>query len=229
MMKTLIIAAFALLLFAAPVRAQQDISPLEAQLYLLNQTPATQNPQFLTWQQMFSMKILSSNRQLIGRVEDIKVDESGALVKLVSTVNQLNRGEQIVENDINQIAFHEPINAFEIPLVFAETPEVSPESLAAIAPAAGGGDILSLKAMKGAEVRSADGRWLGVVRDVVFDEQAQAVQALVLEDVPGARRYTEIAIPFDENVEPVSDYGTIQFRVKREAAQTIMEFARGRR
>lgn len=228
-MKHLLIAATSLLLFTACPAAAQD-SQFENQLQLLNQTPASRNPAFLNWDAMFSMKILSANRQLIGNVEDIKVDESGALVGLVSEVNRLDRGEQVVQNQAHEIKFHEGINSFEIPLAFSETPDTAPEALAAIAPAAGGGQTLSLRAMKGAEVRSQDGRWLGTVKDVVFDEQAQAVQALVLEDVPGARRYTEIAIPFNTGaIEPISDFGDIQFRVDRAAAQTVMDFARDRR
>ncbi|GEM_PF-1645777 len=232
MIKTHIIAALiALLLFVPlPAIAQGNISRFENKLYLLNETPASRNPQFLNWQQMFSMKVISGNRQLVGKVEDITVDESGAFTGLVSEINKLNRNEQVMKHQAYEIKFHEPINAFEIPLVLADKQDVSPEALAAIAPAAGGGKILSLKAMKGAEVKSRAGRRLGVVKDVVFDEQVQAIQALVLENVPGANRYAEIAIPYDaEQITAVSDYGRIEFHIKNAAAATVTDFAKGRR
>ncbi len=224
------LAAAAFLCMAGPSFAQNTF---ENQLYLLNQTEITFSPRFKTDQDIFAMRVLDPSRQLIGKIEDMRVDENGGLVKLVSEINRVGRHENIVQNDAYEVTFHEDISAFEIPLVLSpedRKQDDSPEALAAIAPAAGGGHLYSMKAMIGAEVRNDGGRWLGVVKNVVFDEKAEMIEALVLEDVPGARRYTHIALPYDpREVKIIDNYGRVQFRVAPSAAKAVTDFAKARR
>ncbi len=218
------------ILIASPAFAQSEAEQFTNQLHGLNQTKITFSTRFKSDQDIFSMRVLDVNRQLVGSVEDIKIDESGALVKLISEINRVGRKTNIVQSESYEVTFHEDISSFEIPLVYDAAQDVSPEALAAITPAAGGGSIFSLRAMIGAEVHSRSGRWLGVVKNVMFDEQAQAVKALVIEDVPGARRYTEIALPFDPaQIKMTSDYGRVEFRIEPIAAKAIIDLAKKNR
>jgi len=219
-------------IFTAPLQAQDSEAQYMNQLQLLNQTPIARSPLHKTDQDMFSMRVIDKNRQLVGKVADIAFDESGAMVKLVSDINRIGRRESIVRNDAFEVIFHEDISAFEIPLVLSpgDVRDISPEALAAIAPAAGGGSVYSLKAMLGADVRSRDGRWVGIVKNVIFDEQGQAIRALLVEDVPRARRYKDIALPFDpQQIKVNSDYGRVEFRAEPAAAKAIMDFAKSSR
>lgn len=220
-----------MLLFASlPAMAQSGAEQFGAELQSLNRTKITFSPRFKSDHEMFSMRILDPNRQLIGKVQDLKIDESGAIVKLVSEINRIGRTPNIIQSEAYEITFHEDISSFEIPLHYDGAQDVSPEALAAITPAAGGGHIFGLSAMIGAEVRSDSGRWLGTVKNVMFGENAKTIKALVLEDVPGARRYTEIALPFDqEQIKMVTDYGRVQFRVKPAAFIVTTNFAKKNR
>ena len=198
----------------------------ENRLDVLNQTPITQSLRYKTDQNMFAMRVIDSNRQVVGSVEDVKFDEGGVLVSLVSEINNVGRRTKVVEHETYQMTFHDQMNAFEIPLSLKNTPEVSAQALAEISPSAGGGKIIGLKGMLGAEVRSRDGRWLGEVANVVFDEKAEKVIALVLQDVPGASRYKKIAMPFvARQIEVIDRFGRAEFRVERAAAIKLTEFA----
>lgn len=215
-----------------PATAQDNLAQFENRLNGLNQTQITLSPRYKTDFEVFAMRVLDSNRQLVGRVEDIKLDDSGAMVGLVSEINNVGRKNRTVENEVFEVVTYQGItNSFEIPLGFDATEDTSPEVLAAIAPAAGGqGSILSLRAMIDADVRNDGGRWLGKVKNIVFDNEARRIEAIVIDDVPGARRYQEIALPFDpEQVKVVSDYGRIEFRVEAAAAKLVTDFAKENR
>jgi len=227
---TIIIMCFAFMLGAAPVQAQDSLAAFQSRLNGLNQTQITLSPRYKTEQQMFDMRVIDGTRQLVGRVEDIRIDEGGLVAGLVSEINNVSRDESIVENEAFELSFHEDISAFEIPLGLDATQEVSAESLAAITPAAGGGHVYSLKSMIGADVLSHSGRRVGEVKHVVFDGAGEKIAALVLQDVSGAPRYRSIAVPFDPMlVEMRNDYGRIEFRMDRAAAKAVGDFARKNR
>jgi len=227
-MRKYILTAAMLALISAPAVAQDDI--FMSKLLMLNQTQITRNPDMKTDDEIFQLKVLDSNRQLVGKIEDIKIDESGEVAKLVSEINKVGRRDNVVEHNAAEIQFHRGVNAFQVPLAYSAPEEVSPESLAAIAPAAGDSKIYSLKEMVGAEVLSNEGRYLGKVKHVMFDENAHDIRALVLEDVPGARRYTDIAIPFDSReIGMTTAFGDFQFRLAQDAAVTLTDFAKDHR
>ncbi len=235
-----VLFALVLMLWPLPAAAQNaDMAAFSYTLQSLNRTPISQSPRFKSEQDMLALRALDVNRQLVGQLEDVRVDDSGALTAIVSEINMAGRDTPLVRSAVNTIAYADDASAFIIPLADitgsgganGNNEPVSAEDLAAIAPAAGGsGRDFSLRAMIGAEVRSDTGRWLGEVKHVMFDEQAAGITALVLQDVPGARRYTEIALPFDPAMVTVrDDFGAIEFRVHSDAAGILTRFARDNR
>ena len=225
------LTVFTLACIPASAYAQQNAEQFAMHLQLLNRTPATRNPQFKTWQNIMDARVLDGNRQLVGSLEDLKIDENGSVSELVSEISWVGDKNEIVKHPIGETTFLSGKNFFEVPLsVNADNRVTSPEALAAIAPAAGGGKLYSFKAMKGAQVLNTGGNWVGIVKDLLIDDEMRAVQALVLEDVPGARRYTEIAIPFDtEHISVNTRYDRIEFRLNPAAAKAVTDFARDSR
>ena len=216
---------------ALPVPAKaQSADQFAAQIAQLNRTPASRNPSFQTSQRIFSLRVLDTNRQWVGDVADLKIDEAGLVAEVVGNIDRVGNGEQLIRRPRTQVSYLDPISSFIVPLNGTAV-VTSPEALAAIAPAAGnGGKVYSFKAMKGAEVRATRGSWVGVVKDLLVNEDMESVQALVLEDVPGAGRYTEIAVPYDpRHVSINNDYGRIEFRLTPEAAKAVTDYARKNR
>ena len=90
-------------------------------------------------------------------------------------------------------------------------------------------NLFELQAMVGAEVKDISGGWVGKVKYVLMDKDARIIKALVLNEVPGASRYDDVAIPFmTEYVTIMKRYDRIEFRLDRAMAQTVKDFARER-
>lgn len=225
-----ILLAGLLLLSPVTARAQNDVEAFTAAIVSLNATPATRNPAYETYQQALNKKVLDTNRQWVGGVADLKIDQDGAVAEVVSEINQQGQRDYTVRNQAGSYEFLKNINAFVMTLP-AGNVVTTPEALAAIAPAAGnGGEVYSFRAMKGAEVYNAAGNFVGSVKDVLVGDDMQVIRALVLENVPGARRYTEIAVPFDPaHVSFNTRFNRFEFRMSPEAAKAVTDYARERR
>lgn len=213
-----------------PPAARAETRDFRAALETLNRTPAMNSPQFKTWDEIFALRVIDGNRQLVGAVEDVRVNADGSLTALVTRIRNVGRREKLVESAAEAVVFHKDISAFEIPFAPGGAVPVDEKDLSDVSPAAGGGLLYSLRAMKGTELRDTGGRWLGSVKSVLLDSGAAGIQALVLQDVPGADRYRDIAIPFDPARLTVNPrFGHIQFRLTPEAAQDLTEYAKGLR
>lgn len=238
MIRALLVALLLTVAAMPHARAQgaDDIAAVQAayraQMESLNRTGVAHSPGLYGLRDLFAMRVIDENSRLVGKVKDIGVDESGALATLAADLTRIGRRDRGVDVPAAQVSFDGAISAYRIPLSAAagqdSGPAAStPEALAAIAPAAGGGTIISLKAVKGADVKSHTGRRLGRVEDAMFGDGGTALSVLVLENVPGAPRYAKIAIPYDPAlVWPRSVYGRLEFRIEPAAAQAIAAYAK---
>lgn len=232
MLKTIRILCASLFLIAlsAPSWAQGDLTQFENDLHTYNQTQMTLSPRYKSEQKMFAMRVVDKSHQIVGKVDDIKIDEGGTLAKLVSQINRIGRYDNTVENDAYQVSFLDNISAFQVPVKVDGSQDVSPEALAAVSPAAGGGNLYSLKGMIGADVRRDSGPWVGQVKHVIFNEDGDKIIALMIENVPGASHYKEYAMPFDPQLVSMrGDYGDVEFRVNNDAAKAVEDYAEAHR
>ncbi|MCB9990112.1 MAG: PRC-barrel domain-containing protein [Rhodospirillales bacterium] len=214
---------------AGQASAQQGAEAFAANIAALNRTPASRNPVFQDFNRVFTLRVLDTNRQWAGDVADLKIDGTGAVTQVVGNINRVSTDRGLVTKSVGDLTFMDDISSFVMSL--ESLPENSAEALAAITPAAGGdGKVYSFKAMNGAKVYNTQGKWVGVVKNLMLDKEMNGIEAIVLEDVPGARRYTEIAIPFDpDHVTVNAHYEEIELRLDPAAAKAVTDFAKDHR
>lgn len=211
---SLIIAV--LLLINLPAQAQD----FTGQLTLLNQSPPERNPDFKRAQDIFDMHIVNDNRQLIGDVADLTVNQNGEVVFLTGLINWESGDEYTIIKPYEEVIFHEPVSAFQIP--FSGDKETVTRLEA-------DENTVSIKRLLDKELRSVTGRNMGVIRTILFNDDVTAVRALVLENVPRAGRYERIAIPFDSAyLEIGRRYGEKVLYLKRIEAGELIDYARER-
>ena len=180
--------------------AQDPAASFVMDMKLLNRTPGARNPDFKSLHsEIFRSRTLDSNRQLVGALKDLKIDESGTIVKIISEITWVRGKPREIEHFPAEVVFMEGKNAWEVPLLFEGEAVMSPEMLANIAPAAGG-KVYQIRDLFGADIRSDSGRMVAEVKDVLLDREATKIEALLITSVAGASHYDEITVPFDGNM-----------------------------
>ena len=231
-MKKYLVVIFLIGIFCwnLPAQAQEGLGQFEVDLRLINQTPAVRNPRFVTDTQIFDLRVADTNRTLVGKPDDLMIGPAGQPQIIVSEITRVGRERRTVQHNYDRVEYLEQMSAYEIPLIYEANNEISPQAQAALSPSMDASKMFSLRGMKGAEVYTIDGRWIGKVTDILFDEQLTGIEALVVQNVPGARRYDEIAIPFDPGLVSIRhNYGVVEFRVHPAAGQVLMEYGRAQR
>lgn len=204
------------LFIAQPANAQSDDPALIRSFERLNASPAVRSPEFKSNSYVLSTRILDSNRQLMGYVRDTLMFSSGELAYLDAEITRV-AGSPHRLYDADEAVFHDNVGSWVVSLdSFEKTVDRNP--------------LFNMKAMIGAEVKDIGGGWLGKVKYVLMDDQANQIKALVLNEVPGAGRYDDMTLPFDTDFVTIrKQYDTVEFRVNRAHAQSFRDFARENR
>ena len=204
------------LFVAQPVSAQSNDPALLSSIDRLNATPAVRNPDFKDNDYIFSTRVLDNNRQLVGYVRDTLMYTSGELAYIDGEITRSSDGRPRRLYAANDITFLGSVSSWEVPLDnYKENVNRN--------------NLFEMKAMVGAEVKDIGGGWVGKVKYVLLDKEARVIEALVLNEVPGAGRYDDVAIPFmTEYVTIMKRYDRVEFRLDRAMAQSDRDFARER-
>ena len=205
-----------LLFIAQPAAAQSNDPALLSSIDRLNATPAVRSPDFKENGYIFSTRILDTNRQLVGYVRDMLIYSSGEMAYVDGEITRARSGSPRRLYAADNVTFLEDISSWEVPL------ENFNDNISR-------NNLFELQAMVGAEVKDISGGWVGKVKYVLMDKEARIIKGLVLNEVPGASRYDDVAIPFmTEYVTIMKRYDRIEFRLDRAMAQTVKDFARER-
>lgn len=222
----------ALLMLAVPAQAQDE--NLATTLRLLNQTPARRNPNFVSIETIKTMRILDTNRQFVGYVTDLTLDDFGTITGIGGEISRLINKTVTVYKPYDAVAYLPEASSFQMPLIAnKDTQELEgPSSAQALAQTAESvsGKVYTVEDLMGAEVFARGGRYMGKIVNLLFDREVTALQAIILQEIPQARRYDEIAIPFNRRIFEFSDsFGTLTLQMDPGASEILKEFAQTRR
>jgi sporulation protein YlmC with PRC-barrel domain len=213
--------------------AQAQISTAEFnnQIALLNQTPVRRNPRLMTDEKLFDFRIIDSNSQLVGNLSDLIVSPSGKIERIGSLIKTMVKEPRVIYKKYTPEQYREDISAFEVPIVISEQPSEREENstaaaLASLEPSSGGSSY-SIKDMVGKDLTTPDGRFMGKIKNIVFNDKVTRIEALLLEDIPSARRNKEIAMPYIEgDITFIERFGNLEINLSYERADDLKEYAR---
>lgn len=194
-----ILALLTIGLFQPHQAFAQDVSYSRAMqsLSALNRIPALQNPSYQTEREVLAARVLDNTNRVIGEVEDIIVSDNGSIQSLRVDFDRLRLSGQVFLNyrdmDVKPVS-----NGFALGFESAQIADMYPRLLSNIETAAGNqGDAVSIRKLNGANLRTANGRKIGEVRNVLFGARGSQAKALFVAMMMGGVGPKQVAIPFN--------------------------------
>jgi sporulation protein YlmC with PRC-barrel domain len=165
-------------------------------LEIINQSnaanPAT-SPRHERSREVLTDRVLDSKNHVIGQVRDITLSPSGNIAQISTEL----KGSNILALDYEQMDVEPVGNGYKLQYAQEQITDMVPELLAGMATAAGAEDIFSLRNLIGAPVKSDDGRTLGQVSDVVFDDLGGRAEFLYVQMGYQNVKRRALAVPFN--------------------------------
>jgi len=224
-MRVLTITAFALIaiLFAPSQTWGQSNRTLE-QLSQLNRINPLQNPEYEQGRKVINRKIIDRKNKVVGRVEDIIVNQNGTIASIKTDLDRLRLGSSVHLNYRN-MRIRTVSNAYALNMDSDEIADFYPQLLADIETASGAdNDSFSMKKIIGASLRAKDGRRLGKVENVLLGSNGAVVRAVYAKLAYGTQRGDTIAVPF-RNVAFTSKNGRLSGTIENDVADAILKIA----
>lgn len=186
------------LVMAVPAHAQ-DITYLRylENLNEINSYRPEQSAKHERSEEILNDRILDSTNRVVGEVKDVLLTRSGSIETLNADFNRLKLGTDELFVDYGDLSMRPVSNGYKMSYSDDQIEDLVPALLANMATAAGGDqDSYSLKKLIGAKVKAKDGRTLGNVEDVLFDNLGGRAELLFIEMKYRSARGESLAIPF---------------------------------
>lgn len=174
----------------------QSYTEMYEQVSTINRVQPLQNPTYKRTYEVLNRKVQDRKNKVVGEVKDILISKYGPVEALNLDLNRLRLGTIVV--DMQDVG----ITSMRDSYAFANYDEagienIYPTLLANIQTAAGDDtDIVSLKSLTGATVRTASGEAVGKVDDVLFSSTGNVAEALYVQMKYKTTHLDHIAIPF---------------------------------
>jgi sporulation protein YlmC with PRC-barrel domain len=196
-LKTFALALVALMV-TQPVYAQDiTYSRYLENLNEINRARPEQSPKFQPSKDILNDRILDTTNRVVGEVKDLLLTRSGSIENLNANFNRLKLGTDELYVNYNDLNIRPVTNGYKMSYTDDQIEEIFPSLLANMASAAGGDqDEFSLKKIVGSKVKAKDGRTLGTVKDVLFDQLGGRAELLLVSMSYKALRGETVAVPF---------------------------------
>lgn len=173
----------------------QDIG-IEQAILDMNRIKPMQNPNWERSASVMKSRIQDRKNKVMGDLEDITIDTSGNIKSLRVDLDRLQLGTDIVLN-YDDMNIRSGGRAYILGFEEEQLQEFYPQILASIETASGeNSDRISVRNIINSDVMAADGRRIGKVEDVMFDELGSVVEALVIRVRYRMVGGESVAIPF---------------------------------
>ncbi len=191
----------ALAVFALPVVAQAQNYEAYQMVFdkvrELNRSKPLQNPSLESAEDIFNRKITDRKNKVVGEVNDVTVDAGGAIKTLNANLKKLQLGDSVYLG-YEDFSISPRSNSYALGYDDARLKTLFPSMLANVEPAAGTeADGLSTKNLIGAKIEARDGRNIGTVKTILFDNKGEQAKALYVTARYGLMGSRELAVPFD--------------------------------
>ena len=190
------ISALAVFTLAMPTAQAQDYGRMFEDVSELNVSNPTRDPRFDTLEEILKRRIQDKKNKVVGEVTGILVDDRGTIEAVRVNFNRLRLSNEIAL-DYNTTGIRGISNAYILELYEDDQiEELFPTLLANMQTAAGQEDVFDAQRIVGATVKSENGKVLGKVNTLLFDNSGDRVRALYVDMKAGNYRGANIAIPF---------------------------------
>ncbi len=214
------------LLIANPAMAQDiTYSRYLENLNQINKARPEQSPKFQASKDILNDRILDSTNRVVGEVKDLLLTRSGSIENLNANFNRLKLGTDDLYVSYNDLNIRPVTNGYKMSYTDDQIEEIFPTLLANMASAAGADqDEYSLKKIVGATVKAKDGRTLGKVEDVLFDQLGGRAELLLVSMNYKALRGKTLAVPFSLAKYDASE-STLGVTMPDEMAEAMIAYA----
>ncbi|MCB1532094.1 MAG: PRC-barrel domain-containing protein [Alphaproteobacteria bacterium] len=221
-----LILTFMIICPAGNAALAQSDARLTESLNFLNRSKPLQNPQFDHSQEVLDHHILDRRNRVVGEVDDILLTKNGDVSALSVELDRLRIRDKILLN-YSEMRIRDISDAYALNMDDDQIEELLPTLLNSIETASGeSADVYSLKKLKGARLIAEDGRRLGTVSEILFEDNSPRAQALYVNLKYKTIR-DELAIPFSIT-QPVQKGSALEVILKNAQADAILEYARER-
>lgn len=192
----------------------------------LNRIDAEQNPEFEDSKDVLGRRVLDSKNKVVGNVKDIIVSKSGSIQSLNVDFNRLRLNSDIFLN-YRSLGVKPLSDAYALSFNSDQIEELYPTLLADINTASGANDeTFNVRSVIRSNIKTIDGRTIGVVDDVLFDSEGARAMALMVKLNIGTLRGTKIALPFNSIAFNNAGAGRKHVILNPEMAQALVDYAK---
>jgi sporulation protein YlmC with PRC-barrel domain len=140
-------------------------------------------------------RILDSRNKVVGEIKDVILDRNGAISQLDVEFDRLRLGTDRMTINYSQFGVRPVSNGFKLSYTDDQIVELVPAILGGIETASGGNnENYSIRKMVGRTVKNKDGKTIGKVSDILFDN-GRADYLLIAVSANSARG-EKVAVPF---------------------------------
>lgn len=208
---------------SAPAAIAQNFSRDLEIISSLNRINPRQNPEYERSGDVLGRRILDRKNKVVGEVNDIVLRTNGNIELLNVELNRLRLGDLFINYRSLNV---EPVSdGYTLGFDSGQLEQLYPTLLADTQTAAGNGDILSVNRVLKADVRSAEGRRIGVVEDILFGGNGSRAEAILLKVTQGRLRGKQIAIPFNGSTFEDTGRGPVVI-LRQSFADAMTEYAK---
>ena len=199
MHKTLKILIVALAVIAISLSAHmsyaQSARAIE-QIKDFNRIKPLQNPDFEKADDILDRRLLDSKNRVVGEISDVIVNANGTISSIVTEFDRLRLGTELFLN-YRSLGIQPRSDSYALRIDADEIEAFYPTLLAETQAASGVEDeTMSLNKLIGAPLVSTNGRKVGKVKNILFNDNGSIIRAAYIELSTGLQRGETIAIPF---------------------------------
>lgn len=201
---------------ASDAKVLQSLLRLET----LNEKDPEQNRSFIGMGDIIGRRILDNTNRVLGDVRDITLDRNGGIVNLQADLDRLNLGAGTMPINFDRFGVRLSNNAYKLNFNDDQIAGLVPEILATIPTAAGENtDTFSLKKIRGKKVYAFDGRYIGKVRNVMFNASGTRAEMLYIDIGYKSLNGKKLGIPFAGNT-----YESNSIKVRDDMADAALAY-----
>lgn len=229
-MRLLLLLAAFMFMATAPTWSQQtslEFNRTMVQLKDMNRMNPLQHPNMENYDEIAERNIMDSENRVIGEVRNIVVTPAGDVASVEAELDRLRLNSNLYLN-FNDMDIQGANNGYRVGFEGGQIEEMFPMLLANIETAAGGSGDFAVPSVIGQRVTAEDGRSVGTVENVLFDDLGTRAEALYIAVKASGLRGTGIAVPFG-SVRYFTRGNVTEVSVTKAQADAIVETARQKR
>lgn len=190
----------AILLLSTPVAAQSMQFTRNAQLLdKVNSYAPEQSSRHEGAKDILKNRIIDKTNRVVGKVNDILLSKSGVVKMIDADFDRINLGTDTLFVNYSDLEIQPATNGYKMGYTDDQIKEQFPALLAGMQSASGAGsDLFSARKIAESAVRSSDGKKLGKIKDILFDNEGTRAELLFVSMNYKSVRGETLAIPFNK-------------------------------